>query len=117
MAYRAVATEVVAPGFHGEFGVLPDHAPLMSVVTPGVVKVITDDGVTSFVVGRGFVEAGPRRVVVLTESVESTGGVDSAGALKALEQAEKDLAAAEPGTGAHRDADHRAQMARARLSV
>ncbi len=116
VAYQAVATEVVAPGFHGEFGVLPDHSPFLSVVTPGLVKVTTEEGVVSFIVGRGFVEAGPRRVVVLTESFEATGSVDTSAAMMALEQAEKDLAAAEPGTGDHRDAEHRAQMARARLA-
>ena len=117
IAYQAVATEVTAPGFHGAFGVLPDHSPFLSVVTPGVMTVNTADGVDRFIIGRGFVEVGPRRVVLLTESCESAEGVDARAAEQALEQAEKDLAAAEPGTGEHRDAEHRAQMARARASA
>jgi F-type H+-transporting ATPase subunit epsilon len=116
VAYQAVATEVTAPGFHGEFGVLVDHSPFLSVITPGVVTIQTEDGTDSFVVGRGFVEAGPRRVVLLTESCQLASEVDASAAAGALEQAEKDLASSEPGSGEHKDADHRAQMARARAA-
>ena len=81
-----------------------DAAALQRRLPPGLV-VDTHDGVAY--VG----------VVLLTESCEPAEGVDARAAEQALEQAEKDLAAAEPGTGEHRDADHRAQMARARASA
>ena len=117
VAFQALASEVSAPGFHREFGVLPDHSPFLSVVIPGLVKITTDEGVVCFIVGRGFVEAGPRRVVLLTESCEKPEGIDVKESTEQLEQAERDLAAAEPNTGAWKDANHRAQMARARLAA
>jgi len=117
VAFQAVASEVTAPGFHGEFGVLPDHSPFLSVMIPGVVRITTEEKVFSFIVGRGFVEAGPRRVVLLAESCESPEGIDVKAAEEDLESAERDLAAAEPDTGASREATHRAQVARARLSA
>jgi len=36
--------EIIAPGIKGEFGVLPDHAPFSTVLSPGVVEIIYEDG-------------------------------------------------------------------------
>ena len=90
VATKVVVNQVRAPGFLGEFGVLPGHAPFLSVLKPGVVTLSLTDGSTQIlVVGGGFVEAGPDRLVVLTDACEPAAGVDKAAAAKALTEAEK----------------------------
>ena len=117
LAHEAEAREVRAPGFHGEFGVLPQHTNFLSVVCPGVVTIVTDSGTTRFVVGRGFVEAGPDRLTLLTELCEPADNVDKAAAQQLLESAETILASASPESGDYANARRDADLARARLSL
>ena len=64
VAYKALASEVQAPGFLGEFGVLPSHSQYLSVLKAGVVTISGDSGSHRFIVGRGFAEAGPDRLTL-----------------------------------------------------
>ncbi len=116
-AFSGDVTEVQAPGFFGEFGVLPDHAPLLSVVRAGVITLHTAAGQQRFVVGNGFVEAGPDKLTLLTELCESADAVDKAAAQTLLADSEAALAAVEAGTGDAVNAERNADLARARLSV
>ena len=116
-AYSGQATEVQAPGFVGEFGVLPDHALFLSVVRAGVVTIYRDGETVRFVVGPGFVEAGPDRITLLTEVCEPADEVDVQGAQALLESAEKALAVADPNGSDWIKADRDSQLARARLSL
>jgi len=63
---------VVVPGAEGEFGVLEGHAPFMSTIRDGVVKVYkTDGGVAEdIVVKGGFAEVGANGLTLLAEHVE-----------------------------------------------
>jgi F-type H+-transporting ATPase subunit epsilon len=63
---------VVVPGTEGEFGVLEGHAPFMSTVRDGAVKVYkTDGGVPEeIIVQGGFAEVTPKGLTVLAEHVE-----------------------------------------------
>ncbi len=70
VAWKGTASEVQAPGELGEFGVLVQHIPFLTVLKPGVVAVKSSDGALRFQVGAGFAEAGPDRVVLLVESCE-----------------------------------------------
>ena len=116
-AWSGDVTEVQAPGFYGEFGVLPDHAPLLSVVRAGVVTLHTREGVLRFVVGNGFVEAGPDKLTLLTDLCESADSVDKDAANTLLAESEAALASAEAGSGDAVNAERNADLARARLSV
>ncbi len=116
-AWSGDVTEVQAPGFYGEFGVLPDHAPLLSVVRAGVVTLHSSEGEQRFVVGNGFVEAGPDKLTLLTELCESADNVDKAAATTLLAESEAALAAAEAGSGEAVNAERNADLARARLSI
>jgi F-type H+-transporting ATPase subunit epsilon len=63
---------VVVPGTEGEFGVLEGHAPFMSTIKDGVVKVYASAGAPAqeiFIAG-GFAEVSPKGLTVLAESVE-----------------------------------------------
>jgi F-type H+-transporting ATPase subunit epsilon len=117
IAFAGEASEVRAPGFLGEFGVLPGHTPFLSVVQPGVVTVHTHDGEHRFVVGQGFVEAGPDRLVVLTDSFETAADVDKTAAKALLEASEKALGTVDPNSGDFKNAERDAQLARARLAI
>ena len=116
-AFSGEALEVQAPGFLGEFGVLPEHTLFLSVVKAGVVTVITTNGTTKYVVGRGFAEAGPDRVSLLTEVCEESSTVDKVAAKTLLEDAEKTMSSADPTSGDFAHAEHQAELARARLAI
>ncbi|MES2492860.1 MAG: ATP synthase F1 subunit epsilon [Pseudomonadota bacterium] len=64
---------VVVPGSEGEFGVLEGHAPFMSTVKDGVLKIYKTAGGTpdEIIVQGGFAEVGDNGLTVLAEHVES----------------------------------------------
>src|SRR3546814_3555389 len=70
---------VVVPGEEGDFGVLVRHAPLISTLRPGVIKVHNGGSVTEqiFVAG-GFAEVTPSRCTVLAEEALPVGEIDRA---------------------------------------
>jgi F-type H+-transporting ATPase subunit epsilon len=117
VVFSGQADVVSAPGWLGEFSVLPDHALFLSLLRAGVVSVTTGQGTKRFVVGRGFAEVGPDRVVLLTDLAEPADKADRAGAQKLLESAERVMADSEPGTAEREAAERDAELAQARLSV
>lgn len=68
VVWKGEAESVQAPGEAGEFGVLPSHIPFLTPLRPGVVTVRSSQGTKRYQVTTGFAEAGPDRVVILTES-------------------------------------------------
>lgn len=65
--FKGEATGVVVPGVDGSLGFLNNHAPLITVLKPGEVKVTTEKGVESFAVKGGVVEVMNNTVLVLAE--------------------------------------------------
>jgi F-type H+-transporting ATPase subunit epsilon len=96
---RLLASEavdmVVAPGAAGDFGVLPGHSLLMSLLRPGVIEIWHGNQVTRriFVAG-GFAEVNPRGCIVLAEEAMPVDEIDPAEARQRLSNAEEDLAQA-----------------------
>ena len=84
---------VVIPGGDGDFGVLPRHAPMISTVRTGVIRIY--DGRTLrdriFVAG-GFAEVTPERCTVLAEQAVPVGDIDRAETEQKLKDAREDLA-------------------------
>jgi F-type H+-transporting ATPase subunit epsilon len=70
---------VVVPGAEGDFGVLAEHAPVISTVRPGVITVFQGNAVSEriFVAG-GFAEVTPERCTVLAEEAERLNEIDRA---------------------------------------
>jgi F-type H+-transporting ATPase subunit epsilon len=70
---------VVIPGAEGDFGVLPEHAPLVSSIRPGVINVYDGNDVSQriFVAG-GFAEVTPEGCTVLAEEAVAVGDIDRA---------------------------------------
>jgi F-type H+-transporting ATPase subunit epsilon len=87
------ADEVVVPGAEGSFGVLPGHAPLLSLVGTGEVMFRTGREEHYLVVSGGFAEVGPGHVTVLAESAERPEEIDVPRARAAQERAERRLRA------------------------
>jgi F-type H+-transporting ATPase subunit epsilon len=70
--------QVDAPGVEGEFGVLPKHAPFMTVLKPGVVRIHEDTGVTPVFVRGGFADVTPAGLTILAEEAVRLADVDAA---------------------------------------
>ena len=90
------AGEVVVPGAEGEFTFLAGHAPIMSTLKPGVLRV-TMEGVPEariFVRG-GFAEGSPESLTVLAEQAIPMDELDAAALAQEVQNAEEDVADAE----------------------
>lgn len=79
---------VVAPGIEGQLGILPRHAPLITTLVPGELRIKRGGTETVFALGGGFLEAGPTRVMVLADSAEHAEEIDIARAQEARQRAE-----------------------------
>jgi F-type H+-transporting ATPase subunit epsilon len=80
---------VVAPGVEGEMGILPNHAPLISALTYGQLRVRKGEAEELFAIGGGVLEVRPDKVIVLADSAEAADEIDVARAEAARERAEK----------------------------
>ena len=86
------ATLVVAPASQGDIGVAPRHAPLLSMLKPGEVRVHLPDGTEQFFfVGGGAIEVQPTKVTVLADTALRAKDIDEAAALAAKQRAEEAL--------------------------
>lgn len=83
---------VVAPGSDGTLGILPRHAPLISTLTAGELRVKKGTAEQSLVVFGGFLEVANDRVTVLADSAERAEEIDVARAEAARHRAETSLA-------------------------
>jgi F-type H+-transporting ATPase subunit epsilon len=83
--------EVIAPGYEGEFGVLPDHTPFLVILSIGVLRYRKSDRVWKIAVGGGFAEVTSDRVVILTDVAEKAEAIDVDRARQAHERAEAAL--------------------------
>jgi F-type H+-transporting ATPase subunit epsilon len=85
------ADEVVVPGVEGAFGVLPGHAPLLSLVGIGEVMYRAGREEHYLAVSGGFAEVGPDHVTVLAETAERPEEIDLARARAARARADQRL--------------------------
>ena len=85
------ADMVVIPGSSGEMGILPHHAPLLSTLRFGLIKVRYQGREEVFTVAGGIVEVQPESVVVLADAAENVAEIDIARAEAARRRAEETL--------------------------
>ena len=86
------ATMVFAPAQMGEVGIAPRHAPLLTALNPGEVRVQTEDGKEeSFYITGGMLEVQPHLVTVLADTALRGDQLDEAAALAAKQDAEEAL--------------------------
>ena len=94
-AERAVYAEdvdmVIAPGVEGQLGILPNHAPLMTTLQAGELRVKKGGEEVSLVISGGFLEVRPDKVVVLADAAERAEEIDMARAEEAKRRAQERL--------------------------
>lgn len=83
---------VVLPGFEGEMGVLPMHAPLVTTLQPGELRLTKAGVVTELAVGEGLVEITGNRARILTDMAIHAEAIDEKAVEEALERAKHALA-------------------------
>ena len=95
VVYSEDVNVLVAPGSDGELGILPGHAPLLTTLAPGEIKV-TKDGDESFMaVSGGFLEVLGNKVTILANTAEYADEIDEDRAEAALQRAQERVATAE----------------------
>jgi F-type H+-transporting ATPase subunit epsilon len=90
--FSGEALAVFAPGSEGELGIWPRHAPLLSLLKAGEVRVQTPDGEQHFFfVSGGALEVQPSKVTVLADTALHAKDIDEAAALAAKQRAQEAL--------------------------
>ena len=90
--FSGTATMVLVPAVQGEIGIAPRHAPLLTTLKAGEVRVQTPDGEEhGFYVGGGALEIQPQRVTVLADTALRAKDLDEAAVLAAKQRAEEAL--------------------------
>lgn len=101
LVFEGDADMVIVPGILGEMGILPNHAPLLSTLKMGILRVRTQDQEEHFTVSGGVIEVQPDLVTILADAAENVMEIDIARAEAAKSRAEELLAQglkAEPDT-------------------
>jgi F-type H+-transporting ATPase subunit epsilon len=110
-------TEVTAPGTLGEFGVLPDHANLLTSLDPGRLTFIDRSGAHVLAIGEGFAEVSDNVMTVLADAAEAPTEINQAAARADLAAAEAELATLAPVDAEYAVADNKRRWAQARLDA
>jgi F-type H+-transporting ATPase subunit epsilon len=96
MVFEGDADIVVLPGMDGEMGILPHHAPLLTTLKIGIIKVRSAGKEEFFTVAGGVAEVQPDLVTVLADAAENVEEIDVARAEAARKRAEEILAKGVP---------------------
>lgn len=96
MVFEGDVDIVVLPGTEGEMGILPHHAPLLTTLKFGLIKVRTKSEEQVFTVAGGIAEIQPQIVTVLADSAENVRDIDTSRAEAARKRAEEALASVRP---------------------
>jgi F-type H+-transporting ATPase subunit epsilon len=83
---------LVAPGIAGQLGILPSHAPLMTVLQPGELMVRSDGEESYLVLSGGYMEVLGNRVTILADAAEDVDEIDEERAQRAVQQAQERIA-------------------------
>lgn len=93
--YSGSANMVFAPGEMGEIGIMPQHAPLLTRLKPGDLRVqVEGEKEQDIFVSGGLLEVQPHLITVLADTAERAEDIDMAKAEKAKQQAEQAIAEA-----------------------
>jgi F-type H+-transporting ATPase subunit epsilon len=91
LAYSDTVDSVQLPGSEGELGVLPHHAPLISTLGVGELRIRKGGSEESFAIVGGFLQVRPDKVVVMAETADMSSEIDLEKAQEARREAERAL--------------------------
>jgi F-type H+-transporting ATPase subunit epsilon len=100
LAFEDDVDSVQVPGSEGELGILPNHAPLVSMLGIGELRIRKGGTEELFAIAGGFVQVRPDKVVVMAETADMASEIDLERAQEARREAERALE-----TGYHEGAD------------
>jgi F-type H+-transporting ATPase subunit epsilon len=89
LVFEGDADIVIVPGALGEMGILPGHAPLLSALELGVIRVKIGQEEEVFTVTGGFIEVQPDIVTIMADAAENVEEIDVDRARQAMERAER----------------------------
>lgn len=114
--FSGVAEMVIAPAVQGEVGILPRHAPYLTPLSEGAIRLkMNDKQDESFYISGGLLEVQPHQVTVLSDTALRAHDIDEKAALEAKQRAEKLLADKKAAfNGAKAEADLAEAMLRLR---
>ncbi|MGZ8513597.1 MAG: F0F1 ATP synthase subunit epsilon [Candidatus Limnocylindrales bacterium] len=101
LAYSDEVDAVNLPGSEGELGVLPHHAPLVSMLGVGELRIRKGGTEESFAIVGGFLQVRPDKVVVMAETADMASDIDLEKAHEARRSAERLLEEAAPADTAN----------------
>ncbi|MCX6002971.1 MAG: F0F1 ATP synthase subunit epsilon [Chloroflexi bacterium] len=91
LVFSEDADIVLVPGIEGEMGILPHHAPLMTMIRPGEILVRKGTEEFSMAISGGFLEVKPDHITILADAAERADEIDIARAEAAKKRAEERL--------------------------
>jgi F-type H+-transporting ATPase subunit epsilon len=83
--------QVVVPGIDGQFGVLSQHAPVMTVIQQGAIRILDGTSERKIYVGGGFADVTPSGLTILAEDAVDLSLLDKAGLEKDIANAREDV--------------------------
>ena len=90
--FQGLADMVLLPGTDGEMGILPHHAPLLTTLKYGIIKVRSQGHEIFFTVAGGIAEVQPDIITILADAAENVEDIDISRAQAARKRAEESLA-------------------------
>jgi F-type H+-transporting ATPase subunit epsilon len=116
MIFSDDVSAVIAWGVEGQLGILPHHAPLMTMLQPGDLTIRKDKEEEYIVISGGFLEVRPDKVIILADACERVDEIDVARAEEAKRRARETMKAA-PLTAEAATAEAALRRSLARLKV
>ncbi|MES1157039.1 MAG: F0F1 ATP synthase subunit epsilon [Alphaproteobacteria bacterium] len=89
--FQGEVDHVVVPGTEGEFGVSPQHAPVMSVIKPGALRVFNDGALRRIFVNGGFADVTPEGLTVLADDAVDLADISASDLESQIKDAADDL--------------------------
>ncbi|MDI7260413.1 MAG: F0F1 ATP synthase subunit epsilon [Thermodesulfobacteriota bacterium] len=93
MVFSEDVSAVIAWGVEGQLGILPHHAPLMTMLQPGDILIRKDKEEEFFAISGGFLEVRPDKVIILADACERVDEIDIARAEEAKRRAQETMKA------------------------
>lgn len=94
IVYSEEVDVLLAPGVVGELGILPSHAPLLTIMQPGEIRVDKNGEQSYIAVSGGFLEVIGNKATILADTAEHAEEIDEARAEEAVKRAQERITSA-----------------------